>query len=289
MEFLIVLAFFGYIFYLRNYADLRTASEKEEAALADGIALYNSNKLDEALAYFNRRIAEKPKLPIAYLYRALIFKANGHQEESERDLKTAVSLDDAVYRIQLEVGKMYLEKGDFGNALIAFNKVENLADTLNPEVYHLRGHTYLKLNQPDAAQQDFNLGKDIRAAGQPETAFQSTSKSEFVDRKFIASFLMVIFTSAMVVSVIHHAKSVHIPYLVAVFSAIIIGFAEPQKGWFLAIAQCVLIFAGYMSFVETPGNKGQQELENFGLYGSMILTFAASFLGAFLKRALNMK
>jgi len=90
-------------------------------------------------------------------------------------------------------------------------------------------------------------------------------------------------------NVIKNAESIHLPYLVAVFAAISIGFAEPYKGWLLAIMQCILMLAGYHFFTDLPEDRARQELENFSLYGSMILTFAASFLGGFLKRALNMK
>jgi apolipoprotein N-acyltransferase len=101
--------------------------------------------------------------------------------------------------------------------------------------------------------------------------------------------VMILLTSALLVYVIKNAESIHLPYLVAVFSAISIGFAEPYKGWLLAILQCMLLLAGYFLLTTLPEGQARQELENFSLYGSVILTFVASFLGGFLKRALNMK
>ncbi|NIJ53994.1 hypothetical protein [Dyadobacter arcticus] len=114
-------------------------------------------------------------------------------------------------------------------------------------------------------------------------------KATFWGRRLFISTILVVVISALVVAAIKDAESVHLPYLVAVFSAISIGFAEPQKGWMLAIMQCALIMAGYFLFTQRPESKAQQELENFSLYGSIILTFAASFLGGFLRRAFNMK
>lgn len=111
----------------------------------------------------------------------------------------------------------------------------------------------------------------------------------FFDKRLVVNAAMIIVTSALLLYVIKNAESIHLPYLIAVFAAISIGFAEPHRGWLLAIVQCVLLLAGYFLFYSLPDNESRQELENFSLYGAMILTFAASFLGGFLKRALNMK
>jgi hypothetical protein len=101
--------------------------------------------------------------------------------------------------------------------------------------------------------------------------------------------VMVVFTSLLIILVVKDAESVHLPYLVAVFSAIVIGFVEPHKGWLLALMQCILVLSGYFLFTTQPETSGSRELENFSLYGSVILTFVASFLGGFMKRALNMQ
>lgn len=113
------------------------------------------------------------------------------------------------------------------------------------------------------------------------------TQTSFFDKKLIVSSLIVLFASAIVVAVIKNAESIHLPYIVAVLCATILGFAEPRKGWFLALLQCILILAGYFLFTQLPENTAQQELENFSLYGSLILTFVASFLGGFIKRAFN--
>lgn len=115
------------------------------------------------------------------------------------------------------------------------------------------------------------------------------SESSFFDKQLAINMVMVILTSVLLIYIIKEAESIHLPYLVAVFSAISIGFAEPYKGWLLAIMQSLLIVAGYFAFVSLPEDSPRAELEKFSLYGSMVLTFAASFLGAFLKRALSMK
>lgn len=117
----------------------------------------------------------------------------------------------------------------------------------------------------------------------------SASNAGFFNKRMVINVAIVILTSTLLVYVIKTAESIHLPYLAAVFTAISLGFIEPYKGWLLAIIQCILLLAGYFLFTARPDDQARQELENFSLYGSMILTFAASFLGGFLKRALNMK
>ncbi|MCF2494719.1 hypothetical protein [Dyadobacter chenhuakuii] len=113
------------------------------------------------------------------------------------------------------------------------------------------------------------------------------TKASFFDKKLMIGSMIVIAGSAIVVAVIKGAESIHLPYIVAVLTAISLGFAEPRKGWFLALLQCILMLAGYFLFTSLPENTARQELENFSLYGSLILTFVASFLGGFIKRAFN--
>lgn len=127
------------------------------------------------------------------------------------------------------------------------------------------------------------IGKTKKAQADPAPA-----PSSFFDKRMAINMIMVILTSSLLVYIVKEAESIHLPYLVAVFSAISIGFAEPYKGWLLAIVQSALIVSGYFIFTSLPENSSRADLEKFSLYGSMILTFAASFLGAFLKRALSM-
>ncbi|WP_149243565.1 hypothetical protein [Dyadobacter sp. 32] len=108
-----------------------------------------------------------------------------------------------------------------------------------------------------------------------------------VDRKLIAKSLLTILTASLQVYIIMKAETIHLPYLVAVISAMVLGYTEPRRGWLLALLQCFFVVLGHslLKYSDSPGVR--TELENFMLYGSIILTFAASFIGAFLKRALK--
>lgn len=289
MEFLVVIAFFGYIYYLRNYADLRTPSEKEAAALSEGIALFENGQTDKAYAYFDSRIRQKPKSCIAYLYRGLCRKNLGNPEAALADIQAGLSYDDQVFMLHLELGKLYVEQSQAEKALTALNKAVTLAEENSAEPYHWRAKAFTHLGREAEAMQDWKRESELRELLKTNPAKPAASQAPFFDRRLAINMAMIIMTSALLVYVIKNAESIHLPYLVAVFSAISIGFAEPYKGWLLAIMQCILLLAGYFLFTALPDDRARQELENFSLYGSMILTFAASFLGGFLKRALNMK
>lgn len=122
-----------------------------------------------------------------------------------------------------------------------------------------------------------------------ETNQPGRNQAPFFDQKLAVNIAITLVTSALLVYIVKEAESIHLPYLVAVAASLIIGFVEPRKGWLLAILQCVFMLTGYYLLTTLPNDGARQELENFSLYGAMILTFAASFLGGFLKRALNMK
>lgn len=289
MEFLVVIAFFGYIYYLRNYADLRTPSEKETAALSEGITLFENGQTDKAYAYFDSRIRQKPKSCIAYLYRGLCHKKLGSPEAAIADIQAGLSYDDQVFSLHLELGKLYLGQNQPGQALTALNRAVTLAEEHSADTYYWRAKALSQLGRENEAMQDVKHSDELREFLKTSPAKPAASQTPFFDKRLTINMVMIVLTSALLVYIIKNAESIHLPYLVAVFSAISIGFAEPYKGWLLAIMQCMLLLAGYFLLTALPEDQAGRELENFSLYGSMILTFAASFLGGFLKRALNMK
>lgn len=289
MEFLVVIAFFGYIYYLRNYADLRTPSEKEAAALSEGIKLYENGQTDDAFTYFDSKIRQKPKSCIAYLYRGLCQKKLRNPDAAIADMQAGLSYDDQVFPLHLELGKLYFEQNEPQDALVALNKAIALSEETSSDAYHWRAKALTRLGRETEAARDAAHAIELNEILLANPKATATSRVPFFDKRLAINMVMIVMTSALLVYVIKNAESIHLPYLVAVFAAISIGFAEPHKGWLLAIMQCVLLGAGYFLLTSRPDDQARQELENFSLYGSMILTFAASFLGGFLKRALNMK
>jgi len=287
MEVLVVLAVFGYIYYLRNYADLRTKSEKETAALSKGIHLFRENHIQEAFAFFDAKISDKPKSSVAYLYRGLCYKAMGDSVAAMKDMITGLSYDGTLAEIHLEKGKMEFESQRYAEALESFNKAVLYDGEENQAPYHWRGKTWQALGNDIEAQKDFLKEGDILKQKLAQGPAVTQPKTPLIDKELAVNSVLILVTSVIIILTIKDAESIHLPYLLAAVSAISIGFVEPVRGWILAISQCILLLGGYFFFTGIPESSGRQELENFSLYGSCILTFAGSFIGGFFKRALN--
>lgn len=58
-----------------------------------GIKSFNSGKMDDALAQFNRVVTENPDLPDAYYYRALVHMNKNQNKEAKADLQKLLQLD----------------------------------------------------------------------------------------------------------------------------------------------------------------------------------------------------
>ena len=108
-----------------------------------------------------------------------------------------------------------------------------------------------------------------------------------VDRRLLLNLGLTLLSSILILVCIKITPSIHLPYFVTPALAAGLGFLEPRRGWILAVAQAVIIWLGYTLIVPTPDGPADQDIENFGLYGSMILTFVGSFVGGLLKRALD--
>jgi tetratricopeptide (TPR) repeat protein len=286
LELLAVITFFGYIYYLRNYADLSSKSVNEEAEFSAGILLYRKGAYQQAFDYFNTILAKRPNACIALLYRGLCYQSQGLIAQAELDLRAALSIDDDVWLAHMELGKLQFQNGDLEQALTTADKAVIKAGDTSSEPYLFRAELYRKLGRQKEADADRSRAGQVLKM--TRTGGRINSPEPFMDKKLLVSMVLVLFTSALVILVIKNAESVHLPYIVAVVCAIALGFAEPRKGWILAIMQVVVVLSGYFLFTEQPQTTGQIEIENFSLYGSVILTFVASFLGAFMKRALNM-
>ncbi|WP_461041875.1 hypothetical protein [Spirosoma harenae] len=111
--------------------------------------------------------------------------------------------------------------------------------------------------------------------------------SSFFDRRLLVNIVLTLLGCILLLYCIKVAIAAHLPYLVATLLATTLGFLEPRKGWFLAVIQAVTIWTVYTFFLEHPTNSFNIELENFGLYGSMILSFVGSYIGGRLKRLLD--
>lgn len=286
MELVVTIGLISLIIYLRYYADLRAEWEKETEHLSEGIELFNQQRIEEAFRYFDQRLQTHPHSGIAYLYRARCFRAMDKPEAAMQDLKKGASYDGSIPELHVEIGKLHFDKQDYTNALRDFDKAVFYAHGELASPYHWRGLALEKLDQPKQARQDLQKAQAITDLHRSRNTTPDYARRAFFDRRLLLNSLGIVANSALLLYIIKVTPVIHWPYLLAASSAALIGFIEPRKGWVLAILQAATIWLSYTFFTTIPQNSGQRELELFGLYGSMILTFISSFIGGGLKRQL---
>ncbi|GAB3990049.1 hypothetical protein GCM10028807_16370 [Spirosoma daeguense] len=285
MEILVVVALIGYIIYLRYYADLRTTSEQDFDKLQVGIKLYTKEQFEDALAFFNQYLAKDPKSTVAYLYQARCYRALGNVASAITALKTGESYDDTVAELHLEIGQILYEQADYNGAFLEFDKAVFHSKGVQADTYQWRGMARQQRQQITEAEQDFERAESLRIAGKISNS--TSYQRNFFDRQFLIHTLLILINSLILLLAIKNATVIHLPYLLAAVAAASIGFLEPQKGWLLAILQVFILWLSYTFFTTIPQTSGTRELEAFGLYGSIILTFVGSFIGGLLKRQLT--
>jgi tetratricopeptide (TPR) repeat protein len=288
MEILAAISIICYVVYLRYYADLRPESDKELARLQVGIKLFHADRIESAKQFFDEDIRDRPQGSMAYLYRARCQLKLGNPQLALADLRTSESYDDTVADTHLEIGRLLYDRQEYDAAFTAFDRAVFHSRGQDGMVYYWRGVTRQKLNQSVDAQHDLDRAIALEhQTNQPTDTSRPASAGPFLDKKLLINAAFVLLNSVLLLLVIKRTPVVHGPYLLAAASAAVIGFAEPRKGWSLALLQAVGLWVGYTFFTETPTRSGQRELEAFGLYGATILSFVGSFIGGVLKRAMN--
>lgn len=283
IEILTVAAVAGYVIYLKYYADQRTTAEKQADQLRDGIDLYRTDQYAAALMYFNKALTEKPKLGVAYLYRARIYRALGDTNAALTDLNTAKSYDDTIADLHLESGQIYYDFGDYQTAFKDFDKAIFHGGTT--EAYQWRGLTRQHIGQPVEAAQDMAKAEAALLMAHEVLGMPLTKSSKFLDRYLLKHAVLTTGNTALLVFIIKESPVVHWPFLVATASAAAIGFAEPHRGWALALLQATLLWTGYQFIAGPSAASVDRGVELFSLYGAIGLTFVGSFMGSILKRA----
>ncbi|GAA4406912.1 hypothetical protein GCM10023187_26940 [Nibrella viscosa] len=288
MEMLLSALIIGFIIYLRIQADKEAGWEKEVDEYQEGIALFRSRQTDDALAYFNRKIAANPKSSIAYLYRARCYRALGNVAAAKEDLKTAGSYNETVPGIHLERGQIYFDEQNYDAAFAAFDKAVFHSFGTRADAFRWRGLARQQLGQAETARHDMDKAEAIAGQAHDANAPEADmSDPAFFNRRLLINAGMTILNSLILLFVIKRSPVIHWPYLLAASSAAGIGFIEPRKGWVLALLQVITLWGGYTFFTAPPDTNNEQELEWFNLYGTIMLTFAGSFVGGVLKRALD--
>ncbi|WAC13557.1 tetratricopeptide repeat protein [Dyadobacter pollutisoli] len=289
MEFPILIVFFAIIFYLRYATDKRSVSEKEAERLSENIAIYRSGNLSRAFEAFDQRIASYPQSSISYLYRGLCYKQMGNSNEAAKDFLTGITYDNTFADLYTELGKLQRESNQLQEAFNTFSTAIRVSLGQAPEPYHERGLTLQLLDRHAEADIDFGTEEFIvQQEAREKLSETKTVRSPWFDRKLRLNTLLVFLWSALLIISIKTASSIHLPYLTAVALSAALGYVEPDRGWILAVIQCLTLLLAYIYFVDRPVSQARSELEYFSLFGAIGLTFIASFLGAFLKKAISL-
>ncbi|GAB3564378.1 hypothetical protein GCM10027578_09730 [Spirosoma luteolum] len=109
----------------------------------------------------------------------------------------------------------------------------------------------------------------------------------FSDSRLLRHIGLTLVSSALILVCIKITSTIHLPYFVTPALAAGLGFLEPRRGWILAFIQVAFLWLTYTLFFGTPDGPADRDVENFGLYGSMILTLIGSFLGGLIKRTFD--
>ena len=111
--------------------------------------------------------------------------------------------------------------------------------------------------------------------------------STFFDRRLQINVGLTLISSVLVLLCIKTGTTIHLPYAVTLTLTAGLGFREPRKGWVLAIAQALILYVAFQLLVPTPDSPGDGDVEAFGLYGSIMLTFIGSGFSGLMKRNLD--
>ena len=109
-----------------------------------------------------------------------------------------------------------------------------------------------------------------------------------MNRTLLLNLGITLLGGAVLLWIITITPTIHVAYLPAAALAVGLGFLEPRRGWMLALALAAFLWVGYQ-LTSSPTGSADRDVENFGVYGSMIIGFIGSFIGGILKRALDGK
>lgn len=287
MEILITIGIIAYIVYLAYFGDHRSKSEKEEERLKEGITLYTNQNVSSAFQFFQEQINEGAGSCVAYFYLGKCHAKSGESEQALSNYRIALSLDDHYYPLLLELGGFYFKSNRNEEALVVLNKAVEVWNGGAPAPFILRAGILGALGRNEEAEQDGVYQQAFLSRIEDGVPIPNGVKASFFDRRLLRNLAVTLITSLSVVYSVKASQTIHVPFFVAVLSAILIGFIEPERGWFLALIQAGMIFGGYAFLNTVLEFPVRSDFETFALYGSVILTFAAGFLVGTIRKSIQ--
>ena len=154
---------------------LKYQPEDSAAYLLLGKMYYNNGQYDETLDALNKAISLDRNRREAYLYRFLSNVELGNGDEAEEDVDTVLLFYQNSFEVNLAMIRMQLLQGRNGNALLALDKTEALADTDERRalVYFWGAIVYERREDFDNAAEYWHLLLDL-----PEDAMTGEMRAE---------------------------------------------------------------------------------------------------------------
>jgi Flp pilus assembly protein TadD len=159
---------------LRNLREWDPTSPR--VLLAEGLVHRKEGRNDQATAAFRQAAAKG--VPNAHLLLGILLREAGDEAGAEREYAAAQKENPNNGQLQLEIGKMRANRGDFSGALAALKRAAELMPSV-PLVHYQLGIVYRRLQQTENAERHFQLyrqllaGRQAQATGAPE---QSTTR-----------------------------------------------------------------------------------------------------------------
>lgn len=150
---------------LRRYAD---AHPRDVDALRYlGMAYFRAGEYDRGLSYLNRVLQLQPDDVLVYIYRARYFMHFEKPHAAREQLELALAIDSASVAVLLEMGRLFIEQGQFQKARPFLEKAR-YNDPQNWQVYKYLGMVFEQENDLATALEYFTLYLDHTIQRDPD-------------------------------------------------------------------------------------------------------------------------
>lgn len=137
------------------------AQTTEEETLRKGVDLARHEKLDEALAEFNKVIAADPKSANAYYNMGFAYDKKGDTAKAISNFSKAIEIDPTLADAYYNRGFAYYKKGNFDEAIADYNKVIEVAPD-SADAYYGLGLVYSQKGDLDKAILEYTEAIKVR-------------------------------------------------------------------------------------------------------------------------------
>jgi len=155
---------------LKKPVSLSTLTARELES--DGLDALQKDDTEKAQGLFRRACSICPEDSRLRVHLAQALRRRGNLSEATREMKKAIEESVAEPTLQIELGEMYLEQGDFGQALIQSQKALD-SDPRLASAWNLRGRALANAGRHDDAINSFHKSLHLNSTDE-KTRFALT-------------------------------------------------------------------------------------------------------------------